>query len=77
MGCAYLDYALSQLSKKYLFAVAGYNGGHNAVKNWHNTLNYTDFDEFVEEIPYSETQTYIRKVFKSYWNYLNIYDRID
>lgn len=77
LGCAYLDYALSQLAKKYLFAVAGYNGGHNAVKNWHNTLNYTDFDEFVEEIPYSETQTYIRKVFKSYWNYLNIYDRID
>jgi len=77
LGCAYLDYALSQLSKKYLFAVAGYNGGHNAVKNWHSTLNYSDFDEFVEEIPYSETQTYIRKVFKSYWNYLNIYDRID
>lgn len=77
LGCAYLDYALSQLSKKYLFAVAGYNGGHNAVKNWHSTLNYNDFDEFVEKIPYPETQNYIRKVFKSYWNYLNIYDKID
>lgn len=77
LGCAYLDYALNELSKKYLFAVAGYNGGHNAVKNWHKTLNYTDFDEFVEEVPYSETQTYIRKVFRSYWNYLNIYDKIN
>lgn len=77
LGCAYFDYALNELNKKYLFAVAGYNGGHNAVKNWHNTLNYNDFDEFVEEVPYPETQTYIRKVFKSYWNYLNIYDRIE
>ncbi len=77
LGCAYLDYALSELSKKYLFAVAGYNGGHNAVKNWRNQLNYNDFDEFVEEIPYQETQTYIRKVFKSYWNYLNVYDKIE
>ena len=36
-----------------------------------------DFDEFVEEIPYAETQNYIKKVFKTYWNYLNIYDKID
>ncbi|MBQ2870082.1 transglycosylase SLT domain-containing protein [bacterium] len=77
LGCAYLDFALSQLSKKYLFAVAGYNGGHNAVKKWNETLKYTDYDEFVEEIPFSETQNYIRKVFRSYWNYLNIYDNID
>lgn len=75
LGCAYLDYALSQLSKKYLFAVAGYNGGHNAVRKWNETLNYSDYDEFVEEIPYSETQNYIRKVFKSYWNYVNIYGK--
>ncbi len=77
LGCAYLDFVLSQLSKKYLFAVAGYNGGPNAVKNWTNLLNYSDYDEFVEEIPYAETQNYIRKVFKSYWNYLNVYDSID
>ena len=77
LGCAYLDFALSQLSKKYLFAVAGYNGGHNAVKKWNETLNYSDYDEFVEEIPFAETQTYIRKVFRSYWNYLNIYDTIN
>lgn len=77
LGCAYLDFVLSQLSKKYLFAVAGYNGGPNVVKNWTNLLNYSDYDEFVEEIPYAETQNYIRKVFKSYWNYLNVYDSID
>ena len=77
LGCAYLDFVLSQLSKKYLFAVAGYNGGPNAVLGWTKSLKYSDFDEFVEEIPYAETQNYIRKVFKSYWNYLNVYDNID
>jgi len=77
LGCAYLDYALGQLAKKYLFAVAGYNGGHNAVNRWLSILDYADYDEFVEGIPYPETQTYIRKVFKSYWNYLNIYDKME
>ena len=32
-----------------------------------------DTDEFVEQIPYPETKNYVKKVFRSYWVYGNIY----
>ena len=54
-------------------AIMAYNGGIGAVKNWKNTLSYSDIDEFVEKIPYPETQEYLKKVLKAYWNYSQIY----
>ena len=56
-----------------LSAVAGYNGGIGSVQRWKNTLSYSDTDEFVEQIPYDETRNYVKKVFRSYWNYVRIY----
>ena len=73
LGCAYLRYAKEVLSNDDLLAVASYNGGPNVVKTWKNNLNYKNFDEFIENIPYPETKEYIKKVFRSYWMYLNIY----
>ena len=32
-------------------------------------------DEFVEQIPYPETKNYVKKVFRSYWNYTRIYQK--
>jgi soluble lytic murein transglycosylase len=31
-------------------------------------------DEFVETIPYDETQGYVKSVFENYWNYLRLYN---
>lgn len=74
LGCNYFKYAKSSLNNSDLMAVAAYNGGPNAVKSWHEDLKYSDLDEFVENIPYPETKTYVKKVYRSYWNYLNIYN---
>ena len=73
LGCSYFRYAKDILFNDDLLAVASYNGGPNAVKNWKNNLNYKNFDEFIENIPYQETKDYVKKVFRSYWVYLNIY----
>ena len=54
-------------------AIAAYNGGIGSIGNWQKNLNYADTDEFVEQIPYPETKNYVKKVFRSYWNYLRIY----
>lgn len=72
-GCAYYHFAKSNLYNNDLLAVAAYNGGPNAVAYWHQNLSYKDFDEFVEHIPYQETKDYVKKIYRSYWNYLNIY----
>ena len=57
-----------------MLAVLSYNGGPSNVMNWkNNVVQNGDFDEFVEGIPYIETQNYIKRVFESYWNYSRIY----
>ena len=73
LGCAYLDYAKTQLHENDMLAVASYNGGPNAVRSWKDNLTYKNFDEFVENIPYPETREYVKKVYRSYWVYLNVY----
>lgn len=54
-------------------AIAAYNGGIGSVVRWKNSLEYSDTDEFVEQIPYDETKDYVKKIFRSYWNYVRIY----
>lgn len=73
LGCAYLSDAKQLLYNDDLLAVASYNGGPNAVKSWRDSLNYRNFDEFIENIPYPETRDYVKKVYRSYWVYLNVY----
>ncbi|MNT83677.1 Soluble lytic murein transglycosylase precursor [compost metagenome] len=55
-----------------MYAVAAYNGGPGAVGKWKKGFG-GDPDEFVENIPYSETRLYVKKVFSSYWNYVRLY----
>lgn len=73
LGAAYLRYAKDILGNNDLLAVASYNGGPNAVKSWKKDLNYQNFDEFIENIPYEETKTYVKKVYRTYWIYMNMY----
>lgn len=72
LGTAYLNYII-KYNDNILYAIAGYNGGHNNIKTWQKYTNNNDFDEVVENIPYPESKHYVRKVFASYWNYKNIY----
>ena len=46
------------------YALASYNAGPAAVQRWKNRLGDVPIDVFVEEIPYSETRDYVRRVFR-------------
>jgi TolA-binding protein len=72
-GNIYYSKIKAQLGYNDILAVLAYNGGKGAVSRWKSNLKYTDMDDFVEQIPYSETQTYLKKVYKAYWNYVRIY----
>ena len=72
-GSAYFAQILKQNNNNIVYAVASYNGGAGAVASWVKKANYKDMDEFVENIPYPETKNYVKKVFRSYWNYVRIY----
>lgn len=73
-GTWYLDYTHRQFADNSLFAVASYNAGPGAVSSWVAEKDFANADEFVEIIPYPETQGYIESVFGGYWNYLRIYN---
>ncbi len=74
LGNYYYAYIKSLLSGHDISAIASYNGGIGAVTKWQKTLYYNDSDDFVEQIPYPETQNYVKKVFRSYWNYIRIHN---
>ena len=73
LGNAYYNFLLTNLNQNNILAIAAYNGGIGSISKWKNGMAYSDIDEFVEKIPYSETRNYVKKVFRTYWNYARIY----
>lgn len=73
LGSAYFAQLKKALLNRDSLAVLAYNGGIGSVLGWKEKINYTDIDDFVEQIPYPETQNYLKKVYRSYWNYVRIY----
>ncbi len=74
IGTAYLSYTEYVFNGNAMLSVAAYNAGPTAVKTWLNRLSQSDFDRFIENIPYKQTRRYVKKVFGSYWNYKRIYE---
>ena len=77
LGNYYYLFLKRNLEGYDISSIAAYNGGIGSTQRWKNSLHYNDTDEFVEQIPYPETKTYVKKVFRTYWNYVRIYNGND
>ncbi|RMF85411.1 MAG: hypothetical protein D6736_17335, partial [Nitrospinota bacterium] len=53
--------------------LAAYNAGTGRVNQWRKQISQRDWDEFVENIPFRETQWYIKNVLRNYHIYQKIY----
>ncbi|MFH1825808.1 MAG: tetratricopeptide repeat protein [bacterium] len=73
MGCYYLAQTIKRFDGNVSLALAGYNGGPNRVSKWLKNYPQFDLDEFVEDIPLTETRNYVKKVMKSYYGYKRVY----
>jgi len=73
MGSWYLAHLFEQFKGNLVFTVAAYNAGPEAVTEWIQRGDFQDMDEFVEQIPFSETRLYVKKVLRSYYEYLFIH----
>ena len=69
IGSAYLKQLLNRFGSLPL-AIAAYNGGEEAVREWLSKGAYRTVDEFIEDIPFDETRTYVKKVMTSYFEYM-------
>lgn len=61
----------------YSSALAAYNAGGHRVKTWLKRGGYESADEFIEDIPYSETRKYVKRVLGSYFEYKRIFSQKD
>ncbi len=74
VGAYYLNSLLKEFGSLPL-ALAAYNAGHDRVREWVKEGKYRSHDEFIEDIPYDETKTYVKRVLLTYFTYLSLGDR--
>ena len=74
LGTWLLGDILQAHNNNSLLAVASYNAGQGNTAQWLQGKGAIDPDEFVESIPFPETQDYVKQVFGNYWNYLRLYN---
>jgi soluble lytic murein transglycosylase len=72
-GSWYLARLLEEFGGKAHLAVAAYNAGPRAVRDWLARFPGVAEDEFVERIPYAETRNYVVRVLTSRQVYKILY----
>ena len=76
LGTWYIGHLMKRFKGDPLFVAAAYNAGPDAVTAWlSKTGSGTEWDEFVESIPFSETRGYVKKVLRNYAEYKRIYGK--
>ena len=75
IGTKYFKYLIDYFKGNIYLAILSYNAGHGNISKWLSNpeIARNEVDEFVENIPFSETKLCIKKILSSYWVYLNIY----
>lgn len=75
IGTKYLQVLLEKYKSKEL-AVAAYNAGIGTVDNWIEKGIIREDGSDIENIPYKETNNYVRKILKNCQVYENLYGQI-
>lgn len=65
LGGLFLRQMIDRFDGNIPLAVMAYNAGPGNVQKWIKATGSKDFDEFVEEIPFSETRGYVKRVLRS------------
>lgn len=73
LGTKYISNLLNYFGN-YQLAIAAYNAGIGNINSWvENNIIYSDGSN-IENIPFKETNIYLRKVTRDYNIYSNLYD---
>jgi soluble lytic murein transglycosylase len=72
MGMAYFADLVKQFGGTH-YALATYNAGPNRVAKWIAERPATDRDEFIDDIPFPETQNYVKRILGTAEDYRRLY----
>jgi tetratricopeptide (TPR) repeat protein len=68
-GAYYIKHLLDQFNGNMVLAIASYNGGPSKAAEWYAKNKRSTFDQFIEDIGFTETRGYVKKVLANYWTY--------
>ena len=74
LGTSYFAYLLGLYNNNTVLALTAYNAGLGNVQEWINSGIIKKDGSDIENIPYKETNNYVRKILKNYQMYLKIYE---
>jgi soluble lytic murein transglycosylase-like protein len=69
LGTYYLKQLLDTFNNNYVMVLSSYNAGPINAKKWYDKNKKEEFDLFVEDIEFTETRGYVKKVMGNYWSY--------
>jgi soluble lytic murein transglycosylase len=55
------------------YAIASYNAGENRIARWQKERPGLEQDEFIDDIPYAETQNYVKRILGTAEDYRRLY----
>lgn len=73
LGTRYFSELLKKYNNNYNLAITAYNAGIGVVDNWIKEEIIKSDGSDIENIPYRETNNYVRKIFKNYKIYKELY----
>ncbi len=73
IGVWYFKQLLIKYKGNYVLSFAAYNAGTKAVDKWLAASHACNTDEFIEEIPFSETRDYVKGIITNLAAYTMIY----
>jgi soluble lytic murein transglycosylase len=71
LGTRYIKMLLKSFPDKEYLAIASYNAGKGNVEKWMKNLKDYPRDEFIEMIPFSETQGFVKHVLRNRQRFKN------
>ena len=69
LGAAHLRELFDKYNGMMIPTIASYNASESAIRGWLSTRYRGDSIEFIEDIPYEETKTYVRLVLRNFVYY--------
>ena len=74
LGMLYFSQLVKQFGGTY-YALASYNAGESRVVRWKAERPGLDEDEFIDDIPFPETQNYVKRILGTAEDYRLLYGR--
>ena len=74
IGLKYFTYLLNQYDNNYPLAIIAYNAGMGNVDSWIKEETIKEDGTDIENVPFKETNNYVRKILRDYELYKRLYN---